>query len=118
VWLWWCALHALLGAAVVLVAAPALLRLALFLAVLGHATNRRPRAIPAVVVISVEGRCLIPDWGADYLPLGPGTLICWLWVRLELGTGPRQRDLVLFADQLSAGDWARLRAKLRRTRGG
>jgi hypothetical protein len=115
-WVWWGGLHALLANAAVLVATPAPLRLALFVAVLAHAAVRRPRAMPSELVVSAEGSCLIPDWGADYLPLGRGTLICSLWVRLELGAGPRQRDLLLFADQLSAGDWARLRAKLRRTR--
>jgi hypothetical protein len=101
-----------------LVAAPPLLRLALLLALAAHASARRPRPMPAAIVIGADGTCLIPDWGTADLPLGPRTLVCAWWVRLELGTGLRRRELLLFADQLSVADWARLRARLQRTRCG
>jgi len=116
--LWWLALHALLAAAVVLVASPWPIKLAALLAVGGHGVVRRPRPPPAVILVDADAHCIVPAWSADRLALGARTVVCPHWLRLDLGTGPQQRDLLLVVDQLAPFEWARLRAVLDRTRGG
>jgi hypothetical protein len=114
VWLWWYALHALLAAAALIVAAPPLAQAFAVAAVVGHGFVRRPRASPSRVVVSDDGACEVPEWSTGRLPLGARTLVCPFWVRLDLGAGPWRRDLLLVADQLEAPQWRRLRALLAR----
>src|SRR5262245_40989095 len=117
-WVWWVGLHALLGASAMLVAVPTVVRFAVLIAILGHGVFRRPRPPPTVVLVGADGRCVVPEWGANPSALGPQTLICSGWLRLDVRTGSRRRDILLFADQLPAPQWTRLRARLRPTRRG
>jgi len=113
---WWCALHAVLASALWLVAWPWALKLGVLTALAGHAVARRPRAMPPLVIIGADATCLVPPWGLGRAPLGPRTVVCSHWIRLDLGRGPRQRDLFLFIDQLAPDQWASLRAVLERAR--
>ena len=69
------------------------------------------------VVVSADGFCVVPEWQTGRTPLGSRTLVCPFWVRLDLGPGSRQRDILLIADQLRPDEWRRLRALLARARG-
>lgn len=115
-WVWWCALHALLLASTEIVAWPWPLSLAALGAILCHAVARRPRRAPGLILVSADAGCTVPDWEVDRLALGERTVVCSHWIRLDIGTGPRRRDLVLFADQLGRDEWTRLRALLERAR--
>jgi hypothetical protein len=115
---WWLALHALLAAAALLVAAPWAIKLAALLAVGGHGAVRRPRPPPEVILVDADAHCIVPAWNAGRLALGARTVVCPHWLRLDLGTGPQRRDILLVADQLGRVEWARLRALLERTRRG
>lgn len=117
-WLWWLALHALLAAAALLVASPWPIKLAALLAVGSHGVVRRPRPPPAVILVDADAHCIVPAWSAGRLALGARTVVCPHWLRLDLGTGPQRRDMLLVADQLPPVEWARLRALLDRTRRG
>jgi hypothetical protein len=108
-------LHLLLVAATLLVAWPPGAKLVALVAVTGHAALRRPRPPPARVVIGANAACAVAHRSSP-VALGPRTVVCSHWVRLDLGTGPRPRDIVLFADQLDPEAWARLRALLARGR--
>ena len=114
VWLWWCGLHLLLAAVAVLVGVPWPARAAALVAVVGHAIARRPRAPPGRIVLTGDAHCTVPEWHAGRLRRGTRTLVCPYWVTLDCDAGFWRRDLVLFADQLGAEDWARLRAFLAR----
>ena len=116
-WAWWVALHALLVAAVALVAGPEAIKALAVVAIVGHGVARRPRGSPGLVVVAADGSCAVPEWSTGRRPIGPRTLLCPFWVRLDLGKGPWQRDLLLIADQVPPEDWRRLRALLARTRG-
>ena len=108
-------MHALLGAACVLVGWPVPIRALAFAAVVGHGILRRPGASPRVVHFSAEGRCAVPEWNTGARALGPRTLVCPFWVRLDLGMGPWRRDILLIADQMQPDEWRRLRALLLRS---
>jgi hypothetical protein len=112
---WWCLLHALLCAAVALVGWPVPFKLLALVAVVGHAVMRVPGASPRVLQVSEDGSCVVPEWKTGSRPLGARTLVCPFWVRLDLGTGPWPRDILLFADQMRPDEWRRLRALLLRT---
>jgi hypothetical protein len=116
-WAWWVALHALLAAAVALVAAPEAIKVLAMIAIVGHGVVRRPRGRPRLVVVTADGFCAVPDWGTGRRPIGSRTLLCPFWVKLDLGRGLRRRDILLIADQVPPEDWRRLRALLARTRG-
>ena len=108
-------LHALLGVAFALVGWPWVFRLAAIVAVAGHGVARRPAASPRTVLVG-DGRCVVPEWNTGERPLGPRTLVCPFWARLDLGKGPWPRDILLFADQVRPEEWRRLRALLLRSR--
>jgi hypothetical protein len=108
-------LHALLSAAFALVGWPVPFKLLAVAAVVGHAVIRAPGASPRVVQFSEEGRCVVPEWQTGSRPLGARTLVCPLWVRLDLGVGPWPRDILLVADQMRPDEWRRLRALLLRS---
>jgi hypothetical protein len=114
--LWWCALHALLVAAALLVAWPSALRIAALALIAAHAVARWPRVTPVSVLVGADATCLVPEWGIGRAPLGPRTIVCTYWLRLDVGVGPLRRDLLLFTDQLGPDEWARLRAALERAR--
>jgi len=113
---WWCALHALLVAAALLVGWPWALRLAALVAVAGHAIVRWPRATPASVLVYSDATCLVPKGGPRPIALGPRTVVCAYWIRLDLGVDLPQRDILLVIDQVGPDQWARLRALLERAR--
>ena len=116
-WMWWGALHLLLATAAILVGGPAWIKVLVVIAMGAHGVWRRPKASPGLVVVSEDGCCAVPEWSTGRRPLGSRTLVCPFWVRLDLGKGSRQRDILLIADQLPPEDWRRLRAILARTRG-
>ena len=115
-WVWWCALHASLVAAAVLVGMPWAAKLAAFAAIAGHAVVRRPEPPLVSIVVAADATCVVPQWSRGAVALGPRTLVSSHWLRLDLGAGPRLRDIVLFSDQLSHDQWARLCALLARAR--
>jgi hypothetical protein len=115
---WWWSLHALLALAVALLAAPALLKALAFAGLVGHAAARRPRAGPRTIELGPDGCCAVPEWDTGRRGLGPGTLVAPFWVRLDLGPGVRRRYIFLFADQVEAAEWQRVRALLFRLRSG
>ena|SRR5688572_14220403 len=114
--LWWFLLHVLLGVALALVGWAVAFRLVAIVAIAAHGVLRRPAASPRTVVIAEGGRCVVPEWNTGARPLGPRTLISPFWVRLDLGTGPWRRDILLLADQMPPETWRRLRALLLRAR--
>ena len=116
--LWWCALHALLAAAALLVGWPWLLKAAVLVTLVANAVIRRPRVGPRSILVDSDGSCSVPEWGMSRSALGPRTLVCGGWIRLDLRSGisPVRRDLVLFVDQLGPHQWAQLRALLERVR--
>jgi hypothetical protein len=91
-WGWWLALHVLLAVAALLTASPGL------------------------ILIGADAHCAVPDWYPGRLALGPRTVVCPYWIRLDLGTGLEQRDIVLCIDQLRPDEWARLCGLLDRAR--
>lgn len=109
---WWCALHALLAAAILLAGMPMALKAILLAALVGHGAVRRPRPGPTVIHVAADGSCDVPEWRTGNLSLGAGTLVCPFWIKLDLGRGIRQRYIFLFADQVGPDDWRRLRALL------
>jgi hypothetical protein len=116
-WVWWVALHALLAAAAALVGWPGPVKALAVIAIVAHGVARRPAASPALVIVSEDGFCAVPQWQPGRSPLGSRTLVCPFWVRLDLAHGSRRRDLLLIADQLQPEQWRRLRALLARARG-
>jgi hypothetical protein len=108
-------LHLLLVAADLLVALPWAPRLGLLAVVAAHALFRLPARTPTSIVVAADATYLVPEWGLGPAPLGPRTVVCAYWIRLDLGGSPR-RDILLFSDQLGADQWARLRALLERVR--
>jgi len=113
---WWVLLHALLLAAFALVGWPMAFKLLAVVAVAVHGVARRPAESPRTVIVTEGGTCAVPEWNTGIRPLGTRTLICPLWVRLDLGTGPWRRDILLVADQVRPEEWRQLRALLNRTR--
>jgi hypothetical protein len=109
-------LHALLVAAALLVAWPLASRVVALAAIAAHAVARRPRATPVSVLVGSDATCLVPEWGVSRAPLGPRTVVCAYWIRLDVGVVPPRRDILLFIDQLGPDQWARLRALLERAR--
>lgn len=113
---WWLLLHVLLVVAALLIGWAVPLKLLAVGTIAVHGVVRRPPASPRTVVVIEGGRCIVPDWSTGARPLGPRTLISPFSVRLDLGTGPWRRDLVLLADQMPPETWRRLRALLLRAR--
>ena len=113
---WWVLLHVLLGAAFALVGWPIVFRVLAILAVVVHGVVRRPAASPRTVIVAENGTYAVPEWNTGVRPLGARTLICPFWVRLDLGTGPWRRDILLLADQIRPDEWRQLRALLSRVR--
>ena len=111
---WWCALHALLAAAVLLAGVPVALKALLCVALAAHAAVRRPRRGPTVIRVAGDGSCDVPEWRTGNRGLGAGTLICPFWIKLDLGRGLPRRYIFLFVDQVAPDDWRRLRALLAR----
>ena len=109
-------LHMLLGAAFALVGWPAPFRMLAVVTVAVHGVLRRPAASPRGVIVTEGGICAVPEWNTGARPLGPRTLIGPFWIRLDLGTGPWRRDILLLADQLRPTEWRQLRALLNRMR--
>ena len=106
----------MLGVAALLVGWAVPLKLLAFGAIAAHGVVRRPLASPRTVVVAEGGRCSVPEWNTGARPLGPRTLVSPFSVRLDLGTGPWRRDLVLLADQMPPETWRRFRALLLRAR--
>jgi len=113
---WWLLLHALLGAAFALVGWPAPFRVLAIGAIVGHGVVRRPAPSLRTVIVAEGGSCVIPEWNTGSRMLGARTLIGPFWARLDLGTGPWPRDILLLADQVRPEQWRRLRALLLRAR--
>jgi len=113
---WWVAVHALAVAALVVLAAPWLLKALVLLTVLVHAIALAPERAPRVVYRS-DGRIAIPERGLDDLTLGPRTLYTRSWVRLDLEGEGRRVEILLLVDQVSPEVWRALQAQLRRFRG-
>jgi hypothetical protein len=112
---WWVALHALAAAALVVLAAPWLLKGLALLVVLVHAIALPPeRALR--MLYRGDGRVAVPELGLDDLELGPRTLYTWGWVRLDLRGAGEALDVLLLADQVSPEVWRALQAELRRFR--
>jgi len=99
---WWLLLHALLGAAFALVGWPAPFRVLAIGAIVGHGVVRRPAPSLRTVIVAEGGSCVIPEWNTGSRMLGARTLIGPFWARLDLGTGPWPRDILLLADPSSA----------------
>jgi hypothetical protein len=93
------------------------LKLAGAAAVVIHALARRPAQLPGLILVAEGGTCAVPEWQTGMRPLGPRTMVAPLWIRLDLGAGLPQRELLLIADQVRPEDWRRLRAVLARGRG-
>jgi hypothetical protein len=115
--LWWSSLHLLLAGAATLVGWPAPAKWIAAAAVICHGVLRRPPKPPRLVIVTEDGFGAVPEWQLELRPLGPRSLACPYWVRLDLGAGAGRRDIVLLADQVSGADWRRLRALLARARG-
>jgi membrane-bound toxin of toxin-antitoxin system len=109
-------LHVLIGAAFALVGWPVVWRGIAIVAVGAHGLIRRPERSPSSVIVGEGGTCAVPEWNTGTRPLGPRTLICPFWIRLDLGTGPWRRDILLVADQVRPEQWRQLRALLNRAR--
>jgi Membrane-bound toxin component of toxin-antitoxin system len=104
---------AVLGAAVVLVAAPPYVKALLAVGVLAYGIGCWPRRGPRLVRGS-DGRWAVPARGLRDLTLGPGTLYTRQWVRLRLidARGGGHCELV-WADALGPREWRRLWLLLR-----
>lgn len=109
-------LHLLLGAAAALAGWPAPIKSLAIIAVIGHGLLRRPPASPPLILVTQNAECIVPDWHLGPTPLGPGTVVCPFWIRLELGAGSARRDILLLADQVRPEAWRRLCALLARVR--
>ncbi|HJR71661.1 MAG TPA: hypothetical protein VKA43_16575 [Gammaproteobacteria bacterium] len=81
---------------------------------LGHGWWRWPGPPPVSLTIAPDGSCRVHQWGPDVFAFTDRTRITPFVLDLHLGQGPRARRLLLLADQLDRGDWARLSAILRR----
>jgi len=109
-------LHVLLVAAFALVGWPAPFRVLAIFVIVAHCVVRRPAPSPHTVIVAEGGRCVIPEWNTGSRTLGARTLVCPFWARLDLGTGPWPRDILLLADQFRPEQWRQLRALLDRAR--
>jgi hypothetical protein len=113
---WWLALHALLAAAAWLAGIAVPFKILATAAIVSHALLRRPSASPALLIVSGDGFCVVPEWDASRWPLGARSLVCPFWIRLELRLGPKRRDILLLADQVPPETWRQLRSLLMRMR--
>jgi hypothetical protein len=112
---WWVALHGLVVAALLVLAAPWLLEALGSLTVLVHAIALAPeRALR--VVYRRDGRVAVPELALDELTLGPRTLYTRGWVRFDLCGAGRRVETLLLVDQVSPEVWRTLQAELRRFR--
>lgn len=111
---WWLALHGLLAAAALLVAGPAWMRAAAAGLVLIHCVARRPAATPSPIYVAADARCWVPALGGGWLVPGPRTRLADAWILLSLQGATGRRDILLCADQVDSGSFARLMARLRR----
>jgi hypothetical protein len=112
--IWWVALHALVVAGLIVLAAPWLLRALASLVLLMHAIALAPERTPRMIYR--DGRVAVPELGLDDLELGPRTGYTWGWVRFELRGAGRAFDALLLADQFTPAVWRALQAELRRFR--
>lgn len=64
--------------------------------------------------MAADGTFRIREWGPDVLTLTDRTRITTFVVDLRFGGAPRAGRVLLLADQVDRGDWARLAAILRR----
>jgi hypothetical protein len=107
-------LHAVLVVAGCLVGWPWYAKLLAAALTLGHGWWRRPRPPAVSLTVAPDGSCRVHQWGPDVLTLTDRTRITPFVLDLHLRKGPRAWRLLLLADQLDRGDWARLSALLRR----
>jgi hypothetical protein len=77
---------------------------------LGHAWWRWPGTPAPSIAVAADGSFRIREWGPDVLTLTDGSRITPFVLDLRFG----RRRLLLLADQVDRGDWARLSAILRR----
>lgn len=112
---WWAALHLLLAGALIMSAqrAPALWLLLPALCL--HAWWWWPQPVTAALDCSHAGDWSLPAEGLHGLVLGPGTRYSAWWVELHFETPGGRRKLLLLRDQLDAGSWRVLQARLRET---
>ena len=113
---WWVALHALVIGALLVLAAPWLLRALGLLTVLVHAIALAPERTLRVVYRRDDGRFAVPELALDDLRLGPRTLFTRSWVRFDLRGSGHRVEILLLVDQVSREAWRTLQAELRRFR--
>lgn len=99
-------------AALVLVGAPWIVKVAGAIAALAHSIALRPRCTPRLVLSA--GRVAVPELELDGLALGRRTRHCALWIRFDLRGPGRKLDILLLADQVDPILWRVLRAELAR----
>jgi len=112
--LWWLGLHLLLTVAALLAGWSWSTKVAVIVAVVGHAAWRRPPPPCALIEVGADGACRIPALGSAPFVLGARTRLSPFWVRIVARNGAETLDLLLLIDQLNAEDWRRLTAILRR----
>lgn len=111
--IWWCLLHAVIGASVLMLPV-GVLAVVLLVPVLAHARWRWPTGQGGVLLLSGNDQWGLPVRGRFGLRPGPGTLHAPLWVRLVLtdaAGGPVV--LLLLRDQFSAEDWRKIQVAVR-----
>jgi hypothetical protein len=108
-------LHGLVAAALLVLAAPWLLKGLALLILLVHAIALAPERAPRLVYRS-DGRAAVPEIGLDDLVLGPRTQYARGWVRFDLRGAGRALDILLLADQVEPEVWRALQVELRRFR--
>lgn len=113
--IWWCLLHALPAAAVLLSALPPLPAIAITAALLINGAWRFPRQRPPVLLRRRDGNWSLPRQGRMRLTLASGSMVAWQWVRLVLTDGRCRHVVLLLRDQVDAETWRALQARLRHT---
>jgi hypothetical protein len=113
--LWWCVLHALPAAAVLLVTSWPILAAAIVAGLTCHALRRFPRQLPPVLLRRRDGSWSLPQRGITGLTLASGSVLAWNWVRLVLSDGRCRHVVLLVRDQIDSHAWRALQARLRQT---
>jgi hypothetical protein len=101
--------------ALLVLAAPWLLKGLAMLGVLVHAIALPPERTPRLIYR--DGRVAVPDLELRDLELGPRTTYTRLWVRFDLRGPGCALETLLIADQVAPEVWRVLQAELRRFRG-